>query len=155
MMRPPLTGYEHRELLASAAVRLLTDRERSYPPLVERGRLEASAAEAGLRCGRALVAQWRWIIDRANPLLPAMDDATGGHFGAPASEIAADLARATARARDLAARRDDDRQLMLLADCYAALTWLQQGNWIVEMISGARIITAQLRASAGKGRQPA
>jgi hypothetical protein len=84
-----------------------------------------------------------------------MEDATGGHFGAPASEIAADLARATERARDLAARRDDDRQLMLLADCYAALTWLQQGNWIVEMISGARIITAQLRASAGKGRQPA
>ncbi len=151
MMRPPLTGYEHRELLASAAVRLLTDRERSYPPLVERGRLEASAAAAGLRCGRALVAQWRWIVDRANPPLPAMDEATGGHFGAPASEIAADLARATARARDLAGRRGDE-QLVLLADCYAALTWLQQGNWIVEMISGARIITARLRRAGEKGR---
>lgn len=151
MSRPALTGYEHRELLASAAARLLTDRERSYPPLVERGRLEASAAEAGLRCGRALVAQWRWIVDRTNPSLPAMDEATGGHFGAPASEIAVDLARATARARDLAGRRGDE-QIVLLADCYEALTWLQQGNWIVEMISDARIITAQLRGAAEKGR---
>ena len=80
-----------------------------------------------------------------------MDEATGGHFGAPASEIAADLARATARARDLAGRRGDE-QLVLLADCYAALAWLQQGNWIVEMISGARIITAQLRRAGEKGR---
>jgi hypothetical protein len=153
--RPALTGYEHRDLLACAATRLFADRERSYPALVERGRLEARAAEAGLRCAGALVGQWRWIVDRAYPPLPAMDEATGGHFGAPASEFAADLARATTRARDLAGRRGDE-QLVLLADCYAALTWLQQGDWIVQMISGARIITRQLRSQAtGQGRMAA
>lgn len=146
--QPGLASYEHRPLLNDAAARLLADRERAYPPLVERGKLAPREAEAGLRCARALVAQWRWIIDAAAPPLPPFDYATGGSFGAPSSEIAADVARAAVRAREIADRKRGDEQLALLADCYAALAWCQRGDWIVGMVDGARLITRQLRAGS-------
>ena len=147
--RPRLASYQHWSLLASATARLLADRERAYPSLVERGKLAPAAADAALRCARALVAQWRWIIDRACPVLPAFDPETGGSFGAPSSEIAADLVRTAGRTRELADRSQDE-QIVLLADCYTALAWCQRGDWIVEMVSGARIITEQLRRERGR-----
>lgn len=147
MNRPALTGYEHRDLLAAAATRMLADREHAYPELVERGRLTPGAAEAGLRCARALALQWQWIVDRACPVLPPFDYETGGSFGAPSSEIAADLTRTAERTRDLARRTPADERIALLADCYAALAWCQQGDWIVQMIDGARTMTRQLRAA--------
>lgn len=148
-MRPELNGYRHHRLLASAAERLLADRERAYPLLVERGKLASDAAEAALRCAHALVAQWHWITDRARPALPAFNHETGGSFGAPSSEIAADLARTAVRTRELADRSGDD-QIVLLADCYAALAWCQRGDWIVQMVDGARIMTRQLRAATDR-----
>lgn len=147
MDRPLLCDLRHRPILAAAARQLLVSRERNYPDLVAGGQLTAKAAADGIRCARALHAQWCWIIDPASPPLPPFDYATGGSFGAPSSEIAADLARTAARTRKLAERTPDEPQLAELADCYAALAWCQQGDWIVEMISGARIITQQLRAA--------
>lgn len=145
MTRPRLSTVEHRTLLAGAARQLLVNRERNYPDLVAGGQLGPAAAEAGLRCARALYAQWCWIVDPNSPPLPSFDMQAGGYFGAPSSEIAADLARTAERAGRHAAKSSDEPDAALLAECYAALAWCQKDDWIVAMISDARIITQQLR----------
>lgn len=155
MTAPHLATLEHRAALADAARQLLVDRERNYPDLVAGGKLTAQAAGNGIRCARALYAQWCWIVDPACPPLPPFDEGTGGSFGAPSSEIAADLARTAARTSKLAAKSPDEPLLATLAESYAALAWCQQGDWIVEMIRGARLITRQLRAARAPALQRA
>lgn len=124
-------AHEHREYLADAAGRLLRDREQGYPGFVAAGKLTAAEAADGIRRAECIAAQWRWIVDPAQPPLPPFDDATAGHFGAPSGALAADLATASARARTLADRRAGDPVACVLADLYAALAWLQRGDRIV------------------------
>ena len=121
---PRLAWPKHRAWCADAAVHLLRTRERRYPALVGAGKLTPADAANGLELMRCIVAQWRWAVDPAAPLAPAWDDQTD-LFGAYNHLLAAEMAEAARRARQLADRQPANEQASQLADLCDALAWLQ------------------------------
>lgn len=60
-LAPPDIRHDYGQLLRMAQ-KILGDRERNYPDLVEQGSMTEAAAEDGLRLARAIVADYQRII---------------------------------------------------------------------------------------------
>lgn len=58
---PPFLRHEHQQLLDMAKAMLET-RQRRFPPMVERGQMDAAEAQAEIATVQAIVDDWHWII---------------------------------------------------------------------------------------------
>lgn len=145
MRMPALAEPRHRHLCARAAQMLLRIREEGYPAAVEAGRMTQAEADRGIHLARCLVAQWRWIMDRARPACPPWDE-RGDLFGAYSFEMEADLVRAVQVQRARAAKRPADEAAAELTELFEALAWLQRTRhgvaWIVLRVDVERSATA-------------
>lgn len=148
---PALAAPQHRHLCARAALTLLRTREQSYPAAVEAGKITAVDAERGIHLARCIVAQWRWVLDKAKPPCPEFDERTD-LFGAFNFELAAELVRAAERQRSIALRKPANAGAAELADLYEALAWHQRTHagaaWIVHIVDVERSAAAKALARA-------
>ncbi|WP_242095451.1 hypothetical protein [Sphingomonas sp. CROZ-RG-20F-R02-07] len=135
-----------RDYCAAATVHLLREREARYPALVNAGKVTAEDAATRLELALAIVAQWRWVVDPAAPVLPAFGER--GYFGAHGFEMRDELATAARRQRAVADRNPDNADAAELADLYEAVAWWQQGH-----PGDARIITDVCAERAATWRQ--
>jgi hypothetical protein len=58
---PPMLAHCHDDLLAMLT-RMLGQRTRRYPEMIQRGEIDASTAAADIEVFTALVADWRWMV---------------------------------------------------------------------------------------------
>ena len=151
MTPPGLSAPQHRHLCARAALTLLRTREAAYSALIEAGKITPADAERGLHLARCIVAQWRWIMDKARPPCPEFDERTD-RFGAPNFELAAELTRAAERQRAIAKRKPADASAAQLAALYEALAWHQRTHtgaaWIVHIVDVERSAATKALARA-------
>lgn len=148
--RPRLAQPDQHRYLHDAAVHLLRQREEGYPALITAGSMREAEAVEKLELSRCLVAQWRWVMDPANPPLPPLGER--GYFGAWARELADELAGVAAKARARADKEPGDDKLAEMADLCEALHWYQCGHGsaecrITDDIGFARRVAAEWRAA--------
>lgn len=141
MNAPTFTAPQHRPLCARAALTLLGTREEGYPAAIQAKKITADDAERGIHLARCIVAQWRWILDKAKPPCPEFDERTD-LFGAFNFQLAAEISRAAERQRAIATRKPADEAAAQLADLYEALAWHQRTHagaaWIVHIVDVER-----------------
>lgn len=58
---PPLLAHCHADLLAMLS-RMLGQRTRRYPEMIQRGEIEAATAAAEIETFTALVTDWHWMV---------------------------------------------------------------------------------------------
>ena len=114
--RPPACAW--------AAVRMLRERETSYPARVERGELSAQKAADSLAIARALAAQWLWAVDPSDPPFPDPRDPAHA-FGVDEVLILEQIQVAAGWAASRSAASPADPDLAERADLTTALLWYQ------------------------------
>lgn len=144
-MMPRLADYRFRDYCAAAAAHLLRGREANYPGMIEAGKITVEASEEAQQLLRALVAQWRWVMDPTKPLRPAWGAETG-YFGRHNWLLVDELATIVTRARAQADREPSFKRREM-ADLCEALAWHQQplsgrsgDAQIVVMVSAERVV---------------
>ena len=119
-MPAPRDPTKHAAML-SLAEQLLAGREAHRARLEEKGEPIGDAVETSIRLVRALVEQWRWIVDPAAHALPEIT--SSGWWGAWPHELEADTANAAERARQRAT--GGDAGTIALAERCEVLAWYQ------------------------------
>ena len=118
MADPPFTG--DWAYCAWAALELLRDRRASCAAGVGAGKMTQEAADESIATARAIVTQWRWVLDPALPPLPA------DGFGASEPAMLDQLRRLAPWARGRWDAAPADRDLRERALLVEALLWHQQ-----------------------------
>lgn len=99
---------------------LLAERARRYPDLVAQQKLDADAAERGLRVMGAIVKLWGCIVDRQD--LPAIVDCEV-ELGASFAEMQAEITGTRARLGNIARQYPGDSEKRADAEYGHALWW--------------------------------
>ena len=123
----------HAAMLALAE-QLLAGREGYRDHIAGAGKPISLAVEASISLARALVEQWRWVVDASRGALPDPDWPTGW-WGAWPQELAADTATAADRARQRAV--SGDLASIEMAERCEVLAWYQfvePGRWTARIV---------------------
>lgn len=124
MKRPPLA--DQHQLLAATAKRLLADRQRTDPALVEKGKMTADAASARARIMSAIADQWTNFLARAQ--FTSQHERwlnSNGREGASLDEMRETLEAAAKGAADRWRKEEADEAKLELACAIEALLWWQ------------------------------